>query len=843
MLKPFHEQPRAMSGDAFRDPFGPSGSTSATNNFQDVTIFDSQEKQQQQQQSQDEPVERPGPFQKLRSNSILNSLKAMDGNSGGRARSGSQAPETWGLHSVPELLSDFRRHTSHSHTHLVGGVPTGTSFSPPPQSSHHDHSHANGFTSVQPEYLIHEHDHSHDNSQAHAHDHSHNLSSHSLDHSDHSSHSHSHSHSHAPAIDPVHLHDHSHGYSEPCHEGHAFPAHYDQFNESVESIAAENPSIIERIPAFISLPTSLLAVDYLSIHVGHMSPLICSTMVSGALMILSGIITLSLTRNSLGTLNRGEITNTLKLAAGSLLLFWACSIIGSVKATLVMATLFNAPYIYLAWKPLIPSFIYIAILFLQDPIMSSHSSSLAVVFIAYIALSISGWCLHRPTVTVSGLFSLIIGIILISPSLFVSPFRIDTCTLMLIATGSFGVYLLAKRDLYPTRYNSIINTVLGVVLERSVQLKGELGLKEACFDIFLALFSVPLPVDTSRLRRPSVQQGQGGFQNWGIIDSILAHDDTKNIFYFLLLNFSFMLIQLLYSILSHSLGLLSDSIHMFFDCLALMVGLVASILSKFPPSTRFPYGFGKVETVSGFTNGFLLIGISAGVIAEAMERISNPVELEKTGELLVVSVLGLVVNLVGIVAFNHGHSHGGEGSGHSHGHSHSHDHSHGAHAAVEDEEQNENMHGIFLHILADTLGSVGVIISTLLISYFGWAGFDPLASIFIAVMIFLSAIPLLKSSAKTLLLSLNDNQEYRLRGILNDISIMPGVAGYTVPRFWADGGKIRGVIHIQLQFGVDGSAIKSRIESRLKEDPGLAGVFIQVEPEGSICWCIEHKIY
>jgi solute carrier family 30 (zinc transporter), member 5/7 len=68
-----------------------------------------------------------------------------------------------------------------------------------------------------------------------------------------------------------------------------------------------------------------------------------------------------------------------------------------------------------------------------------------------------------------------------------------------------------------------------------------------------------------------------------------------------------MFVQAFYGYVTDSLGLLSDSIHMFFDCVALMVGLLASVLAKRPPSARFPYGFGKVETLSGFANGILLM--------------------------------------------------------------------------------------------------------------------------------------------------------------------------------------------------------------------------------------------
>jgi zinc transporter 5/7 len=73
------------------------------------------------------------------------------------------------------------------------------------------------------------------------------------------------------------------------------------------------------------------------------------------------------------------------------------------------------------------------------------------------------------------------------------------------------------------------------------------------------------------------------------------------------LNFAFMMVQAFYGYITDSLGLLSDSIHMFFDCLALGVGLFAAVASKWPPSERFPYGFGKIESLSGFGNGVFLM--------------------------------------------------------------------------------------------------------------------------------------------------------------------------------------------------------------------------------------------
>ena len=71
--------------------------------------------------------------------------------------------------------------------------------------------------------------------------------------------------------------------------------------------------------------------------------------------------------------------------------------------------------------------------------------------------------------------------------------------------------------------------------------------------------------------------------------------------------------------------------------------------------------------------------------------------------------------------------------------------------------------------MADTLGSVGVIISTLLINRYGWTGFDPIASIFIAVLIFASVVPLVVDSAQVLCLELSDDHETQVRAALADV--------------------------------------------------------------------------
>lgn len=92
-----------------------------------------------------------------------------------------------------------------------------------------------------------------------------------------------------------------------------------------------------------------------------------------------------------------------------------------------------------------------------------------------------------------------------------------------------------------------------------------------------------------------------------IIHSIMIERDSRRIAYFGVLNLSFMVVQFFYGFVSGSLGLLTDSIHMLFDCAGLAVGLAAAVMSKWRPNARFPYGYGKIDTLSGFANGVFLL--------------------------------------------------------------------------------------------------------------------------------------------------------------------------------------------------------------------------------------------
>lgn len=154
------------------------------------------------------------------------------------------------------------------------------------------------------------------------------------------------------------------------------------------------------------------------------------------------------------------------------------------------------------------------------------------------------------------------------------------------------------------------------------------------------------------------------------------------------------------------------------------------------------------------------------------------------------------------------------------------------------------MYGIYLHVMADTLGSVSVIVSTGLTSVWGWAGWDPLASCFIAILIFLSAIPLVVSSAKRLLLSVSEDTEYTLRNTLGGILQQRGVVGYASPKFWVDdraiagtrAGGLVGVVHVIAAQGAGINDVRDRVREYLLRE-GIDAV-VQVEREGDVsCYC------
>lgn len=289
----------------------------------------------------------------------------------------------------------------------------------------------------------------------------------------------------------------------------------------------------------------------------------------------------------------------------------------------------------------------------------------------------------------------------------------------------------------------------------------------------------------------------------GWLRLVFSDTNSRNLFFFLLLNLSFAFVELFYGLATNSLGLISDSFHMFFDCTGLLAGLAASVITRWRANERFTYGYVRAEVLAGFMNGLFLLFIAFFIFSEAVERAVEPPEV-KHERLFVVSVLGLLVNLVGVFVFQHGghgHSHGGghghsHGGGHGHSHGGGHGHSHGggghghSHGSSPDSSlpvhgsDAQIMRGVFLHILADTLGSVGVIISAVLMSQFGWMIADPICSMFIAATIGISTLSLLRESVAVLMQRTPRQLDSALAACFVRAAQIDGVLSVQQPHFW-----------------------------------------------------------
>ena len=262
--------------------------------------------------------------------------------------------------------------------------------------------------------------------------------------------------------------------------------------------------------------------------------------------------------------------------------------------------------------------------------------------------------------------------------------------------------------------------------------------------------------------------------------------NLKLLTYFLIINLLFMFVEVIYGLLSNSLGLLTDGAHMLLDCTAVVIGLYSSYLSEFKSNNNYNYGYLRSEILGTFINSVFLFFIAVYIVFESIERFIEPKEIDSEN-LILVSFLGLVVNIIGLV-FAHDHGDHDHEHGHDHSHHHSHEHCHDekhhhnesseenekleeekhehehshekenkeTHSHHHHEHKNENIYAIYIHILADTLGSVAVLISSFLVKYYKLYISDPICSLFISAMIIFSTIPVLKNASMSLLHIPND---------------------------------------------------------------------------------------
>jgi cobalt-zinc-cadmium efflux system protein len=244
--------------------------------------------------------------------------------------------------------------------------------------------------------------------------------------------------------------------------------------------------------------------------------------------------------------------------------------------------------------------------------------------------------------------------------------------------------------------------------------------------------------------------------------------NSKNILtVVLLLTSVYFGVQIIIGLTIGSLALISDAGHMLIDVCGLIMALVAIYFSQRPATPNRTYGYYRAEILTPLLNSTFLILLSFYILYEAYKRILSPSEINGHSVILVASV-GLVVNLVSIVLLR------------PHTELKS---SNGAHSKdKENREKNLNLYGAYLEIFADTIGSVGVIISGIVIISTKFYMADALISIGIALFILPRTWLLIKKSIHILIEGTPSHLVHE--EIKNSILKVKGVTGVFDLHIW-----------------------------------------------------------
>ncbi len=122
-----------------------------------------------------------------------------------------------------------------------------------------------------------------------------------------------------------------------------------------------------------------------------------------------------------------------------------------------------------------------------------------------------------------------------------------------------------------------------------------------------------------------------------------------------------MFLEITFGIFSNSLGLLTDGAHMFLDCSAIIIGVYSSYIAERPADGNFNFGYYRADVIGTFINSVFLLFIAFYIVLESLERFLHPINIV-SDHILSISIIGLIVNLIGVVFLHEMH---GKGS-HSH---------------------------------------------------------------------------------------------------------------------------------------------------------------------------------
>jgi cobalt-zinc-cadmium efflux system protein len=262
----------------------------------------------------------------------------------------------------------------------------------------------------------------------------------------------------------------------------------------------------------------------------------------------------------------------------------------------------------------------------------------------------------------------------------------------------------------------------------------------------------------------------------------------------------FTLVEAIAGWLTGSLALISDAAHMFTDSAALGVALAAARFGRLPADSKRTYGYHRFESLAAAFNAGLLFAVAFYILFEAWRRFVEPAPIHTTG-MLVVAVTGLLVNLAAARLLHSG------------------------------SKSNLNMKSAYLEVMADLVGSAGVIVAALVIHFTGRTWVDPLVAVLIGLWVVPRTWVLFKASINILLEGVPDGLD--MGEVRASILKVPGVCGVHDLHVWAVASNETSLsAHVVVNSASDSEGALAGVARVLDEQFRIRHSTIQVESGG-----------
>lgn len=252
---------------------------------------------------------------------------------------------------------------------------------------------------------------------------------------------------------------------------------------------------------------------------------------------------------------------------------------------------------------------------------------------------------------------------------------------------------------------------------------------------------------------------------------------------------------------TNSLALLSDAGHILIDLLALLLAYFTIRLSEKGSTQQFTYGYYRAEILAAVTNGVILILITLYIFYQSYERFLTP-QIIKGPEMFIIAIIGLFANLYVVIRMQ------------------------------SEEKKNLNVRGAYLHVLSDTVSSVGVVIAGILIILTGNYIFDPIVSAMIGVFILIGCFRLIRESTHILMEAVPKHID--LQNVSDDIQKITSVKEVHDLHIWSRSSDVYALSsHILIDAKDVNSLNKivSQINEMLKSKYNITHTVIQSECE------------